>query len=678
MYETTGMRQVGNLWELTEDLHGSPYYNDDLAPTTTAQRTWNTWHIAALWIGMAVCVPTYTLSAGMISQGMNWWQAVLTVFLGNVIVLIPMCLNAHAGTKYGVPFPVLLRAPFGVWGSNIPALLRAIVACGWFGIQTWFGGLAIYMLACAFFPEWRVARELTLNLDVPPLTGTGGATLHFGLNFWQAACFLLFWLINVFVIARGIACIKWLESWSAPLLIGVGIALLVWAQRAEGIRGSLERSRDFAGASISVDSSVGGESGKVVLVTLKPVRDEKAWRAKEYRLATSEDALATTDWKPIPPPSEKLEAIVPFTLPLVPARGGTVRVCAQFRGDKGVSSVRVASAEYAPAGPDAPAPKEAPPAKGFGILFWPNLTAMIAFWATLSLNIPDFTRYAKSQKSQVMGQVLGLPTTMALYSFIGIAVTCAAVGAFSDILVTEDAPWDPVNLLGRFKSPDAPEALQAWIASPLNFGLFAAVLKASWVTLVAMIALIIATLTTNVAANVVSPANDFSNLAPTKISFKWGGYITALIGVLIVPWKLLETTQGYIFTWLIGYSALLAPIGGIMIADYYLVRRSQLRLPDLYKRYGLYRYCGGTSILAVFVLLVAILPNIPGFLVTSEFWSHQGLVRFITDIAMSLNTTIDANLWATRLVDLYQVAWFTGFGIALVLYTLFGLIVRKV
>ncbi|MEK7866649.1 MAG: NCS1 family nucleobase:cation symporter-1 [Planctomycetota bacterium] len=666
MYDTTGMRQVGNLWELSEDLHGSPYYNDDLAPTTTAKRTWNTWHIAALWIGMAVCVPTYMLAAGMIKDGMTWWQAILTVFLGNLIVLVPMVLNAHAGTKYGIPFPVLLRAPFGVWGSNIAALMRAFVACGWFGIQTWFGGLAFYQLGCAFFPKWAEAKNLTLLIDIPPATLAGGYTLNLGLNGWQACCFILFWLINVWIIVRGINSIKWLESLSAPLLLIVGVVLLVWASQAVGLRSALARSEGFGGAAISVGAPPAYEQIKV---SLRPVRDGNEWRPKEYRLALSDKSLATAEWKALPTADTQGEAVVTYPLPGAGNRAGAC-VFGQFRSGDHVSTVQST--------PIPMSPGEAPRKRGFLAIFWPWLTGMIAFWATLSLNIPDFSRYARSQKAQALGQFIGLPPTMALYSFIGIAVTCAAVWAFKDILVTGDAPWDPATLLGRFTKKETSETLFAWWEHPRDWSLFVAWLKASWVVIISMLSLMIATLTTNVAANVVSPANDFSNLSPTKISFRMGALITALLGVVMVPWKVLETTHGYIFTWLIGYSALLGPIGGIMIADYYVVRRAQLRLPDLYKRYGIYRYCGGTSLLSLFVLVVAILPNVPGFLITSGFWSEAGFANLLKNIAWGFNSHADMAPLAGRLVGLYDVAWITGFGVAFVLYTLFGLIVRKV
>src|SRR3954466_4933071 len=127
-------------------------YSEDLAPVPRAKRNWTTWNYAALWISMSLCIPTYMLASSLIAGGMNWWQAMITIFLGNAIVLIPMVLNGSAGARYGIPFPVFSRASFGLRGANIPALLRAIVACGWFGIQTWIGGSAIFQLVKIWIP----------------------------------------------------------------------------------------------------------------------------------------------------------------------------------------------------------------------------------------------------------------------------------------------------------------------------------------------------------------------------------------------------------------------------------------------------------------------------------------------------------------------------------------------
>ena len=451
-------------------VNHSPLINDDIAPTKIRQRTWNTYHIAALWIGMSVCIPTYMLASGLIAGGMNWWQALFTITLGNVIVLIPMVLNAHAGTKYGIPFPVLARASFGTLGSNIPALLRAIVACGWFGIQTWIGGQAFNSMIILLLPQWAI-------FEWGPAIG-----------------FLIFWAMNVYFIIKGTESIKWLEAYAAPFLIVMGLGLLAWAY--------------------------------VTIGSFGPMFSQP-----------SKFATAAEFW--------------------------------QF--------------------------------------FVPSLTGMVGFWATLSLNIPDFTRYARSQRDQMIGQALGLPPTMALFSFIGVAVTSATVVIFGEAI------WDPVVLLSKFQNP--------------------------LVILLALVSLCVATLTTNIAANVVSPANDFSNLLPKAISFKTGGLITAVLGIVMMPWKLLSDYGTYIFGWLVGYSSFLGPIAGVLIADYFLIRRQTLNVPDLYVRGGVYEFTGGVNLKAVTALAAGVAVALIGLIVPS-----------------------------LRL--LYDYAWFVGFGVAFLLYSI--------
>ncbi len=468
----------------------STLLNNDLAPTTKAQRKWGVYNFAALWISMSACIPTYMLASGLIAEGMNWYQAVITVFLGNLIVLVPMILNAHAGTKYGIPFPVYCRASFGVLGANIPALLRAFVACGWFGIQTWIGGWAIYKIITIYIPEW----------DALPVWFAG-------INFPQFACFMFFWGINMLVIYKGIDSIRFLLDIKAPLLIILGLALLAWAyNEAGGFGPMLSQPSQFISGGI---------------------KEGQFWS-----------------------------------------------------------------------------------------IFFPSLTGMIGFWATLSLNIPDFTRYAKSQKDQIFGQAIGLPVTMGLYAFIGVAVTSAT------IVIYGEAIWDPVVLITKFTNPI--------------------------VLAVSLFALCLATLATNLAANVVSPANDFANLWPSKITFRIGGLITGIIGILIQPWKLVADPSGYIFTWLVGYSALLGPIGGILIADYFIVRKTNLKTIDLYNSNGEYKYKNGFNIAAIIALLLGVAPNIPGFFGTIKI--------------------IDPVLVGSFLMHLYNYAWFVGFGVAFVVY----------
>jgi NCS1 family nucleobase:cation symporter-1 len=443
----TGAAYSADFVTTSEDLSRSPLWNEDLAPTPLERRTWSTYNIAALWIGMSVVITTYTLASGLMSQGMTWWQAMLVILLGNAIVLIPMVLNAHAGTKYGISFPVLCRAAFGVKGANVPAMLRAIVACGWFGIQTWIGALALDALLGAAFPGW--------------------STLAAG----RAISFAMFWLIQVAIILKGTEGIKVLESWSAPLLLAGGAILLWW-----GIRN-------------------GGGLGNVL---------EQSQRLQGQNTADF--------WK----------------------------------------------------------------------LFPAALTANVGYWATLSLNIPDFTRYARSQKSQMLGQALGLPTTMTAFAFIGVAVTSATIVIFGEAI------WDPVALVSR--------------------------IGGAGVIIFAALVVLAAQLTTNMAANVVSPSNDFSNLAPRRISYVTGGLITAVIGIAMMPWKLYADAAAYIFTWLLGYSSLMGALGGILIADYWIIRRQQLSLPDLFKEQGAYTYGSGVNAKAIIALVIAILPVVPGFI----------------------------------------------------------------
>src|SRR5579864_583499 len=432
----------------------SALYNPDLAPVPPERRTWDTYNYATLWVAMSVCIPTYMLASGLIAGGMNWWQAVGTILLGNLIVLIPMLLNAHAGARYGIPFPVFVRASFGVRGANVPAVLRALVACGWFGIQTWIGGQAIFTMLQILWPDAK-----------------GSAAVM-----W--ICFFAFWALNMFVVWRGIDTIKILEGIAAPFMLGVGLLMLWW-----------------------ITSLAGGF------------------------------------------------------------------------------------------GPVLSAPSKFHTSGEFVRFFIPSLTGMVGFWATVALNIPDFTRYARSQKAQMLGQALGLPLAMTLYSFIGVAVTSASVVIFGEAI------WDPVALIGRFNKP--------------------------LVAFVALVALLIATLNTNVAANVVSPSNDFSNLNPRRISFRTGGLITGCVGILMMPWKLLGSFSAYIFGWLIGYSGLLGPIAGIMIADYFIYRGCELAVEDLYSRGRRYEYSNGVNVRALVALGAGIAVALVGLVVPALRWLYD-------------------------------------------------------
>ncbi|MDE0284070.1 MAG: NCS1 family nucleobase:cation symporter-1 [Gammaproteobacteria bacterium] len=468
----------------------SPLWNTDLAPAGERQRTWSWVNISALWVGMVVSVPAYLLASGLMQEGMAWWQAVVTIFLGNLIVMIPMMLNGHAGAKYGVPFPVLLRASFGTAGAKLPALLRGLVACGWFGIQTWVGGFAIYQILNA------VSGDVFVGEAIPVI----------GIDLAQLSCFLAFWLLQLVFVQKGTESIRWLETLAAPFLLLTALALLAWAYiRAGGFGDMLSAPSAFV---------EGGE------------REGEFWQ-----------------------------------------------------------------------------------------VFWPGLTAMVGFWATMSLNIPDFTRYARSQRDQLLGQALGLPVPMALLALVSVFVTSATV------LIFGEAIWDPVVIAGRLDGAGV---------------------------VLGLLALTIATLTTNLAANVVAPANGFSNLAPERISFRLGGYITAGLGIAIMPWKLLESAGAYLFIWLIGYSSLLGPIAGIMITDYFFVRKCRLETAELYREHGAYSYTKGWNLNAIIALCLGIAPTVPGF----------------------FNTTGLSDDIPSFFIGLYDYAWFVGALLAGMIYYL--------
>jgi NCS1 family nucleobase:cation symporter-1 len=465
-------------------------WNPDLAPTDASQRTWLWYHYAALWVGMIVAVSGWMLAAGLVEQGMSAGQATLTVLLGNVVVLIPLLLIGHAGARYGIPFAVLVRSSFGTKGARLPALMRALVACGWYGIQTWIGGEALLTLLGVMF-----------HTD---LRGAPIPVLDIGLG--QLLSFAAFWGIQLFFVRKGLTTIRRLETWTAPAKILVCIALVWWAVSAAG----------------------------------------------------------------------------------------------------GVGPIFAAPSAFAPGGA-----KEGQ----FWAVFWPSLTAMVGYWATLALNIPDFTRFAKTQKDQAVGQAIGLPPGMGLIALASVITTSATV------VIYGHAMWNPVELAGTMAGP---------------------------FVLLGLIVITIDTVSCNIAANLVSSAYDFSSLWPAKISYRTGGLITAGIGVLIMPWKLLATTNGYIFAWLGGYSALLGPIAGIMIADYWLIRRTELDVEAMYRADGIYSYRGGWNPAALIAFAAGVLPNLPGFLHT---------------VAPGAFGWIGAP-WTTA----FTYAWFSGLALALVIY----------
>ena len=442
--------------------------NADLAPTTPAQRTWTTYNYIALWFSMSMEVSTYQLASSLIAKGMDWKQALGTVLLGNLIVLIPMLLNAHAGAKYGIPFPVFIRAPFGVRGANLPAILRAIVACGWFGIQSWIGGTAIHSMLAVIWPSFA-ARDGVL---------------------W--ASFLGFWLLNMVIVWRGVESIRHLQAFGAPFMFVMAAALLIWVRMKAGSFGSM--------------------------------------------LSTPSQFHSTGEFLDV---------------------------------------------------------------------FFPSLTAMVAYWATLALNIPDFTRFSKSQNAQAWGQAFGLPVAMTLYTFVGVSVTSASAVLFGHPI------WNPILLIGAFHQPV--------------------------VAFIALIAILVATLSVNIGANVVAPSNDFSNLYPRLISFRTGGMITGFLGLAMCPWKLLATPDSYIFGWLVGYSGLMGPIAGIMVCDYFLIRKTELDVNSLYHSEGAYHYTKGVN--------------------------PRAVVALVFGVALAL-----LGLVFKPLRQLYDYAWFVGFFVSGLLY----------
>ncbi|MEY2193626.1 NCS1 family nucleobase:cation symporter-1 [Neobacillus sp. BF23-41] len=448
--------------EVANGLSNSEMWNDDLRPTTIKEHSWKGLNFATLWIGMCLCIPAYTMASGLISLGMNWWQAIGTIFLGNVIVLIPILLNSHAGTKFGIPYPVFARLWFGSKGAHIPALARAIVAAGWFGINTWIGTGAIDTLLSASFPAWRSFSGHT------------------------AIVFSLFWGLNVIVAYKGPQAMKVLGLIATPIVGIASIILLIWAY-----------------------TNAGG-------------------------------------WGPI------LDT-----------------------------------------------PSEFNTTGAFLKVFFPALTGVIAFWATLALNIPDFCRYAKSQKSQMIAQSFSLPLTMSIFSFIGIAVTSATVVIFGTAL------WDPVQLLAKFPP---------------------------YVIFLGTLIIVLASLTINVGANIVAPARAIENLNPKRITFGLGALITGIFAILMQPWYIMENFGNYIFGWLGTYGALLGPIDGIAIADYWLVRKRQMALNELYDVNGRYSYTSGFNKNGVYALIIGVAVPVLGLFIPG--------LRFLWDNAWTFGLFI--------------------------------------
>ena len=547
-----------DIIELEEDVSKSSLYSKDLAPVPPSKRTWSKWHLAAIWVGMAVCIPTYLLASYMIKTGLNWYEALIIIGLANLIITIPMVLNGHAGVKYGIPFPVIGRAAFGTKGVHLASVTRGIIACGWFGVQTWIGGLAIYAIFNA-------------------ITGSQG---ELGLSIGKFIGFGIFWVINMYFIWKGTESIKWLEAYSAPILVVMGVVLIYWGyHQADGFSIVLEQSKQLENTAATIT-----EKNNVLYLQLNSLKNkEGSIKVNEYKIVSDTDSK----WKQFSNEPIKVD---------------TENIQVQFRNIDGVqpvlSSIVTASIINLE--------NSSGDSKLWSYLLW--LTAMVGFWATMSISIADITRYASTQKDQIAGQFIGLPGTMMLYSFVGIFVTCAAVINFKDVLIANDAPWDPVSLIAKFKNP--------------------------LVVIIAQIFMLIATLSTNIAANVIAPSNAFSNLWPKKISFRTGGIITGIIGIVIAPWWLLNEISGF----LIFVSGLLGPVLGILIADYYFIRKKKLELPELYKEDGIYSY-------------------------KKTGYNKAAMLALFAGVFLAL-----VGYWIPQLNFLYNLSWFTGFIISFVLY----------
>lgn len=438
----------------------SRLYNSDLRPIPKRARTWTGKVYLALWVGMAINAATWTLAASLLAMGMNWIQAVFTIVLANVIILIPMLFNSHAGAKHGISFPVFIRSSFGVRGANLPAILRALVGCGWAGIQTWLTALALDLaLGVLIGDAWQNSATISLGF-----IGEQRMTL------WL--CFIFCAVAQVWVIAKGFNMIKRLQQFSAPLISVSLIVLLAYL---------LIRS--------------GGNLGPVV------TEPSKVGWGRDFWLG----------------------------------------------------------------------------------VFPPGLMANIAFWATLSLNMPDFTRFAHNQKAQLRGQIIGLPTSMFAFSLIAILVTSTAAAVFS---VNPESLWSP-------------DALVAALGNPA-------------VVVIGSLIIVLANFSTNVAANMVGPALDFTNAFPKFVNFRLGVVIVMTIGTIMLPWRLLESPEAYVFVWLGFYGGITGAIGGVMVVDYWLLKKTNLNVPELFKLEGAYTYFKGLNLKALAALIVGALFAVGG------------------------------------------------------------------
>lgn len=600
--QDTDINVEDGMVETTRDLSKDKLANEDIEPTNIDRRTWGTWDISALWISMCITIALYFAISGMVASGLNLTQTLLSVLIGTFIIFIPLVLNGHPGTKYGIPFPVLIRSSFGIHGAHFPAIFRGLVACGWFGVQCWIGGEAIHVamvkLESLTGLTWlwpsNDAAWVGLNLLFEP-----GAGIFLG--------FFVFWAISMWIVWRGIESIRWLEVFGAPFLILCFLGLFAWAW-VEG----------------------GG-----------------FWHIL----------------------SEGME---------------------QIGAAEGLEG------------------------QEFWLVFVPQIMAIIGYWATLSLNIPDFTRYCKSQKTQATGQFIGLNFTMVPFAFVIVFITAGAFliympefakeelqpvvkdnakvqraleiesGLEGDELdqaissVLQNNSYEEILTLAKQNNVSEPveSAIQTARSRAKSFWNPMKLLGAfdtPWVVILVMLGFAIATLTTNMAANVVAPANSFSNLLPQRISFRMGGLITGVIGILTFPWVLISEPAFYIDLWLNGAAAVLAPIGGIMIADYFIYRKTKLQLEELYEFDGSYFYSNGFNIAGITTLIISFLIMLPGWLL--KLFVQLGTVPFLNDFKesdMTLApwlfeqgyTTLSAFSW------IYLINWIFGFIFSIICYSI--------
>lgn len=559
-----------------EIIKNSPLYSPDLAPIPVNDRTWNVWNLSALWVGMAVCIPTYLLASYMIRAGLSWKSALFIIGLANLVITVPMVLNGHAGVKYGIPFPVLGRSAFGYRGIHLVSVIRAIVACGWFGIQTWVGGLALYSI-------------FSVLLGWPETTGLGPE---------KFICFGLFWTLNLYFIWKGTESIKWLEDFSAPILIAIGLGLIFWGyQKVGGFQEVLSSGTQLQQPTATLGFS---QEKNTLFLRLSPLLNKNGRpKADSVGILLPKNGMEQAPiWK---------KALVSEYVYFEPdAMSGIDEKV--LSGEQSIGLI-FKNKNHLSSKVNVLLKQDSGTEKSWSdYILW--FTAMVGFWATMSISISDITRFAKSQKDQLAGQFLGLPGTMIFYSFVGIFVTSASIVIFPDVLVGEDAPWDPVSLVGRLKSP--------------------------MVVILAQLALLIATLSTNIAANVIAPANAFSNLSPRLISFRAGGVITGIVGILICPWWLMDEISGI----LIFVSGLLGPVLGILLCDYFIIHKKNLNVESLFDLNGPFAF-GGKGI----------------------HWN--AIIALVSGVATAL-----AGFWIPGLKWLYTLSWFSGFTVSFFVYFL--------